>query len=113
MTQAIELAGPALLPTNPVHRMPTVFRLLCEPTSGEPCDWDLDIVPAIVAASGRSARFDKWDYIKPAAIENRDRRLAGLPAPQAPAPQQRAASGGRAPSAATVINRMIQEGKLA
>ncbi len=32
--QAIELAGEALAQTNPVHRMPTVFRLLCEPLAG-------------------------------------------------------------------------------
>lgn len=79
--QAIALAGPALLQTNPVHRMPSVFRLLCEPVSGDACDWELDVLPAIAAASTRKARFDKWDYIKPAALENRDRRLAGLPAP--------------------------------
>lgn len=99
VAEAIALAGPALLPTNPVHRMPTVFRLLCEPVSGEPCDWELDVLPAIAAASTRSARFDKWDYIKPAALENRDRRLAGLPAPQAPQPlKTNGASNGRGTS---------------
>lgn len=111
--EAIQLAGPALLPTNPAHRMPTVFRLLCEPLSGEPCDWDLDILPAIAAASTRTARFDKWDYIRPAAIENRDRRLAGLPDPKAPVagqPRQPRSAGVESPT--SVVQRLAKEGRI-
>lgn len=107
--QAIELAGEALAQTNPVHRMPTVFRLLCEPLAGEPCDWELDVLPAIAAASARKARFDKWDYIKPAAIENRDRRLAGLPAPQAQPARVNGSGHARRPDTGAVLNRIAAE----
>lgn len=107
--QAIELAGEALAQTNPVHRMPTVFRNLCEPLAGEPCDWDLDVLPAIAAASARKARFDKWDYIKPAALENRDRRLAGLPAPQAQPARVNGSGHARRPDTGAVLNRIAAE----
>lgn len=100
------------LTSGNVHHVADLRRLV---DAG--CDWEADVLPAIdrLAASfiAKRKQFSSWTLITEAAVENRDRRLAGLPEPQAP--QQRAASNGsgRAPSAATVINRMIAEGKLA
>jgi hypothetical protein len=66
---------------------PAAFRRLCEPVIGQPCDWDLDVVPAIAskAASLRAKgeQIKNWEWTMEGAIRNRDRRLAGLPAPEA------------------------------
>ena len=66
---------------------PAAFRRLCEPTVGEPCDWDLDVCPAIASKAAAAKKRGKpildWSWIAEQAIENRDRRLAGLPAPEA------------------------------
>lgn len=113
MAEAVEAAGPSLRHTNPASKMLTTFRNLCEPAAGEPCDWDRDVIPAIQMARARGAKFDKWDYIRPAAIENRDKRLAGLPTPEPVSERPRAAApAGRRPSMASVVNRMVAEGKL-
>lgn len=66
---------------------PAAFRRLCEPVKGEPCDWDLDVIPAIAskAASMRAKgeKIQNWEWTMEGALRNRDRRLAGLPAPEA------------------------------
>ena len=66
---------------------PAAFRRLCEPVIGQPCDWDLDVIPAIAskAASLRAKgeQIKNWEWTMEGAIRNRDRRLAGLPAPDA------------------------------
>lgn len=99
-----------------VHHL-AIFTALCEPVIGEPCDWDLDVLPAVDAlaaacrASGRP--FRTWNGVKDRAIENRDRRIAGLPAVKVAAdgqPQRTATN--RRPSMATVVTRMRAEGKL-
>lgn len=119
MAEATALAGDALRGTNPASKVCTVLRGLCEPASGEPCDWDADVLPAIevlsarMVASGR--QFDTWDYVKGAVLENRDKRLAGVPPVSSTAPA--ALNGHHArrsqkPSMASVIKRMEAEGKL-
>ena len=66
---------------------PAAFRRLCEPVKGEPCDWDLDVIPGIAskAASMRAKgeKIQNWEWTMEGALRNRDRRLAGLPAPEA------------------------------
>lgn len=66
---------------------PAAFRRLCEPVKGEPCDWDLDVIPAIAskAASMRAKgeKIQNWEWTMEGALRNRDRRLVGLPAPEA------------------------------
>lgn len=86
LVDATERAGQALRGTNPACRVYTPFRNICEPASGVPCDWDADVLPAIEVVSERAKRanrqFDTWEYVVKAAIENRDKRLAGVPDPQ-------------------------------
>lgn len=63
------------------------LKALTEPATGEPCDWDGDVIPAIHAAAANALKSGKplFSWAHPAiaeqAIRNRDRRLAGLPAP--------------------------------
>jgi hypothetical protein len=79
------------------------------------CDWVEDIEPAAdrVAASFRAKgkRFRSWELLIEHAVDFRDRRLAGLPAPTAPS-ERVASTSHRRPSMATVVNRMRAEGKL-
>lgn len=88
LRQAHEHAGDAMRGTDPAAHTFRDLRLLCEPAVGEPCDWDADVLPAIDVISARKLacgeKFDNWSYIRRAAIENRDRRLAGLPPPEQP-----------------------------
>lgn len=90
--------------TQPNMHRADLFIELMAPMNGVPCDWDLDIGPAIQAASAKlhpsGKRLTSWNYIRPIAIENRDRRLAGLPDPKTPEPineraRERAAGSGR------------------
>jgi hypothetical protein len=66
---------------------PAAFRRLCEPSVGTPCDWDLDVIPAIASKAAAAKKRNKpildWSWVSDQAVENRDRRLAGLPAPDA------------------------------
>lgn len=70
-----------------MHRVDTFIQLMA-PMKGEPCDFDLDIAPAIEAAAARlhadGGKLTSWNYVRPIAIQNRDRRLAGLPDPEKP-----------------------------
>lgn len=79
------------------------------------CDWVDDIEPAAdrVTASfkAKGKRFRSWELLVEHAIDFRDRRLAGLPAPQ-PVSEQPRPTSNRRPSMATVVNRMRAEGKL-
>lgn len=65
-----------------MHRVDMFIELMA-PMQGEPCDFDLDIAPAIELAAAKlhqdGSKLTSWNYIKPIAIENRDRRLAGIP----------------------------------
>lgn len=62
------------------------FRDLCEPSSGIPCDWDLDVVPALTTTAHsfrrRKQKMRTWYPLREHAIANRDKRLAGLPPPK-------------------------------
>lgn len=109
LDEAKARAGKWLRGTNPVAHTYLGLRNLCEPAAGEPCDWEADVLPAIDLVAARGKYFDTWDYIGRIAIENRDKRLAGLPDPQ-PQSQQRAA-GGRAPRASysDTIQRVAKE----
>jgi uncharacterized protein YdaU (DUF1376 family) len=63
------------------------LRSLVEPTSGEPCTWPevLDAIRADAAkAKIRGKPIRAWTWIHETALAMRDRRLAGLPAPNAP-----------------------------
>lgn len=107
----IERAGDACNPAcGSLHHGADINRLL---RAG--CDWEDDILPAVdrLAASFRSRgkRFGTWDLLREHALENRDRRLAGLPAPSQPQASP-ARSAGRT-GAAAIIDRMVAEGKLA
>lgn len=98
----INRAGDACNPTcASLHHGADLNRLL---RGG--CDWDEDILPAVdrLAASfrGRGKRFGTWDLLVEHAVENRDRRLAGLPA------SKPTTGGGRAGYADT-ITRIAKE----
>lgn len=99
LADATARAGKALRGTDPSCRTYTVLRNLCEPASGEPCDWDADVIPAIDVIASRGRLFDNWNYIERAAIANRDRRLVGLPPPQSVTEQPRRAGKGDASAA--------------
>ncbi len=66
---------------------------LMEPAQGEPCDLNLDIIPAVQTCAAqlrkRNDTLRNWSYCREAAIRNRDQRLA-----PAPAIQQRPAHAG-------------------
>lgn len=64
----------------------SMFRQMIEPEQGEPCDLESDILPAIRVCCERlrekQTTFKSWGYFHAAIIDNRDRRLSGLPAVQ-------------------------------
>ena len=48
-----------------------------------PCDLELDVLPALKrVAKITKSKVRGWGYFEPAVLENRDRRLAGLPEPK-------------------------------
>lgn len=108
LAEATSRAGSALRGTDPACRTYTTFRNLCEPAAGAACDWDADVLPAIDVVAGRASRanrqFDTWEYVAKAALELRDRRLAGVPDPQPVSEQPRRA--GKA-DAGAVIDRVF------
>lgn len=81
-------ATPAAADYSPILR-------LMAPSEGEPCDLQADILPAIdfkVAQSHQTGKPIKaWSWIEERALQNRDRRLAGVPAPEKP--NERAGQG--------------------
>jgi len=70
-----------------MHRVDLFIELMA-PMQGDPCDFDLDIAPAIELAAAKlhqdGSKLTSWNYIKPIALENRDRRLAGIPNAEKP-----------------------------
>jgi uncharacterized protein YdaU (DUF1376 family) len=78
--------------TRPGLVSPVEMIHLMEPAQGEPCDLDLDIIPAVQTCAAqlrkRNDTLRNWSYCREAAIRNRDQRLA--PAPDV---QQRPANG--------------------
>lgn len=81
------------LMTRPGLVSPVELIHLMVPAQGEPCDLNLDIIPAVqrctaqLKANGQTLK--SWSYCREAAIRNRDQRLA-----PAPAVQQRPAHAG-------------------
>lgn len=73
------------------------------------CEW-LDILDAIdgvgASMSAKGRQFHSWAIVQDSALQNRDRRLAGVPAPAAPQPRR--ASGGRE-SMSAIIDRVFAE----
>lgn len=104
LAAATERAGRALRGTDPACKTYTVFRNLCEPAAGIACDWDADVLAAIDVVAGRASRanrqFDTWEYVAKAALELRDKRLAGVPDPQPVTEQPRRA--GKADAGAAI-----------
>jgi hypothetical protein len=62
------------------------FRDLCEPFSGIPCDWELDVLPALTTTAQsfrrRKQKMRTWFPVREHVLANRDKRLAGLPDPK-------------------------------
>lgn len=87
LAEAHEAGGDGLNLTLPSMHTFGPLRSLCEPISGEPCSWG-DVLDAVrveaAKAKGRGKKIKAWSWIDEAAIANRDRRLAGLPAPRSP-----------------------------
>lgn len=89
LTEADAMNSPGLVSTVDIE------RLLRDPK--HPCDFDLDVIPAIqtCAASLRKKGqpLTNWSYCRAAILRNRDQRLAGNPAPTEPP----ASGNGKAP----------------
>lgn len=83
LAEATDRAADALDETNPATKHAADLRRLCEPTTGPPCDWERDVLPAIdtVAAQVRRDRklIRSWTWIRATALDFRNRRLAGNP----------------------------------
>lgn len=92
------------LTSGNVHHVADLRRLV---DAG--CDWEADVLPAIdrLAASfiAKRKQFSSWTLVTEAAIENRDRRLAGLPAPTKPSEK----SNGRASADGDAWDRVLAE----
>jgi hypothetical protein len=87
LEEATRIAGSALDLTQAALWTYRDLRALCEPRSGEPCEWD-EVLDAIrfrsAKVSGRAAqKIRSWTWVKDQALAYRDRRLAGLRAPEA------------------------------
>lgn len=112
LSEAQERAGKAInLTSGHVHHG-GVFRSLL--AGG--CEWQdvLDAIDALAASmAARGRQFHSWSIIQDAALQNRDRRLAGLPEPQAPAAaQSRQARFAGAESPTSVVQRLAKEGRI-
>lgn len=85
LIQCLEAAGlaPSDLPDRPNLNSHTDILNLTEPVSGEPCDLERDVLPAIRAGAAKLAdkgqTLNSWRYFREASIRNRDERLAGTP----------------------------------
>lgn len=89
----IDRAGDACDPTAPgLHHGADLNRMI---RGG--CDWASDIEPAVdqLAASfrRRGKRFATWSLLEEHAVQNRDRRLAGVPAPSKPSEKTNGRNG--------------------
>jgi len=105
----IERAGEGCDPTAAgVHHGSDLNRLV---RGG--CDWEDDICPAVdkLAASfrRRGQRFGTWSLLEEHALQNRDRRLAGVADPK-PAAEQPRRTGQE--SMASTIRRVAAENNL-
>lgn len=86
LEEALARAGKAINAASPGVRHYADLRRLCEPAKGTPCDWELDVLPAIDKVSASFLRsgktFRAWTLIEEHAVANRDNRLRGLAEPQ-------------------------------
>ncbi len=83
LEKCVEAARPALFEAAiPLMNFSEIRLWLTDRQA--PCDLELDIIPALqkVAARARKPITRSWGYFRPAVIENRDKRLSGLPTPQ-------------------------------
>lgn len=89
LAEAHRVANGAASMANGGTCHPKAFRQLCEPAVGTPCDWELDVLPAVAAKAAqciqRGQVLQNWDWVKEGAVRNRDQRLAGVPASTGPA----------------------------
>ncbi len=80
-----------------MHRVDMFIELMA-PIKGDPCDLELDIIPAVQAAASKfhaeGGRLTSWNYVRPIAIENRDRRLAGISTAEQPNGRRTTANAG-------------------
>lgn len=84
-----------------MHRVDMFIELMA-PIKGDPCDLELDIIPAVQAAASKfhaeGGRLTSWNYVRPIAIENRDRRLAGISTAEQSNGRRTSANAGGGPS---------------
>lgn len=75
-------AGPALS-VDPMLCSPSDVLALIEPKEGEPCDLELDVLPAVAAAAAtaKPGSVRRWSYFRRPILDARDRRLTVAPAP--------------------------------
>lgn len=110
LSEADAMNSPGLVSTVDIE------RLLRDPK--HPCDFDLDVIPAIqtCAASLRKKgdTLKSWSYCRAAILRNRDQRLAGNPAPTeqpaathgTPARNQKHAGSGTAAAGKRLITKL-------
>lgn len=110
LTEADAMNSPGLVSTIEIE------RLIRDAKS--PCDFDQDVIPAIqsCAASLRNKgqTLSTWSYCRAAIIRNRDKRLAGNPAPTEqpasgngpPARQQKHSGSGTAAAGKRIIAKL-------
>lgn len=86
LAEAKTAGGSGIDLTSPALHTYRDLKGLCEPQSGEPCEWG-EVLDAIrfeatkAAAKGKPIRT--WTWVAERAVTFRDRRLAGMPAPRA------------------------------
>lgn len=80
----LQAAGMTDADLTPAMIAPTPIVHLIRPASGEPCDLQLDVIPAIQSCAAslrqRGQTLKAWSYCREAIIRNRDARLSGAPA---------------------------------
>lgn len=85
---AFEAGGAAINRTVGGTAHSADLMAMCNPTVGIPCDFDLDVIPAIHAEAAKAIQrkrlISSWAWVRERALENRDRRLAGNPDPKEP-----------------------------
>lgn len=87
LAEAKEAGGEALDLTATALWTYRDLRALCEPSSGEPCLWG-EVVDAIRFRAGKwkaqgGPKIRSWTWVRDQALAYRDRRIAGLRAPEA------------------------------
>lgn len=106
---ALEAAG---LTERDLHGSPGLHSVadlvhLTQPASGEPCDWEMDVLPAIRQSASqlanRNQKLKTWRYVRDIAIQNRNDRIAGIA--ELPAAER---AGSRSEAHRTHARRSVQ-----